>query len=106
MESKLYKRGRQVGNEFIMNRKQRRKAEKVKKDLSPSEQILSEKIFLFNQLPDARTTCAEPFDKKDKSMVNSWRVVVHQEEQQVRLFCPKCINKAKEAIDDSKKNFS
>ena len=86
-----------------MNRKQRRQA---KKKLTPSERNLSEKIFLFNQLPDACTTCAEPFDKKDKSMVNSWRVVVHQEEQQVRLFCPKCINKAKEAIDDSKKNFS
>ena len=89
-----------------MNRKQRRKAEKVKKSLTPSEQNLSEKIFLFDQLPDACTTCTEPFDKKDKSMVNSWKVVVRQEERQVRLFCPECINKAKEAIDDSKKNFS
>jgi len=89
-----------------MNRKQRRKAEKIKKDQTPSERNLSEKIFLFNQLPDACTACAEPFDKKDKSMVNSWRVVVRQEEQQVRLFCPECINKTKEAIDDSKKNFS
>jgi predicted RNA-binding Zn-ribbon protein involved in translation (DUF1610 family) len=83
-----------------MNRKQRRKAEKVKKKLTPSERNLSEKIFMFNQMPDACTTCAEPFDKTDKSMVFSWRVVVHQEKQQVRLFCPKCINKTKEALEN------
>jgi predicted RNA-binding Zn-ribbon protein involved in translation (DUF1610 family) len=83
-----------------MNRKQRRKAEKVKKKLTPSERNLSEKIFMFNQMPDACTTCAEPFDKTDKSMAFSWRVVVHQEKQQVRLFCPKCINKTKEALEN------
>lgn len=85
-----------------MNRKQRRKA---KKKLTPSEQNLSEKIFLFNKIPDACNTCAEPFDKKDKAMALSWKVVIREEKQQVRLFCPVCINKAKEAIDASQKNF-
>jgi len=89
-----------------MNRKQRRKAEKVKKSLTLSEQNLSEKIFLFNQIPDACTTCAEPFDKKDKAMAFSWKVVIREEKQQVRLFCPTCINKTKEAIDASQKNLS
>jgi len=82
-----------------MNRKQRRKAEKVKKSLTPSERKLSEKIFMFDQIPDACTTCAESFDKTDKSMVFSWRVVVHQEKQQVRLFCPTCIQKTQEALE-------
>jgi hypothetical protein len=86
-----------------MNRKQRRK---VKKKLTPSEQNLSEKIFLFNQIPPACNTCAEPFDKKDKAMAFSWKVVIHEEKQQVRLFCPTCINKTKEAIDASQKNLS
>ena len=86
-----------------MNRKQRRKA---KKKLTPSEQNLSEKIFLFNQIPDACNTCAEPFDKKDKAMALSWKVVIREEKQQVRLFCPTCINKTKEAIDASQKNLS
>ena len=85
-----------------MNRKQRRQA---KKKLTPSEQNLSEKIFLFNQIPDACTTCAEPFDKKDKGMAASWKVVIREELQQVRLFCPTCINKAKEAINASQTNL-
>tara|TARA_Y100000310_G_scaffold248911_1_gene254898 strand:- start:34 stop:291 length:258 start_codon:yes stop_codon:yes gene_type:complete len=82
-----------------MNRKQRRKAEKIKKDQTPSERNLSEKIFMFDQIPDACTTCAESFDKTDKSMAFSWRVVVHQKEQQVRLFCPTCIQKTQEALE-------
>jgi len=80
-----------------MNRKQRRKAEKVKKSLTPSEQNLSEKIFLFEQIPVACTTCAEPFDKTDKSMAS--KVVVREEQQQVRLFCPTCIKKTQEALE-------
>jgi len=88
-----------------MNRKQRRKAGKVKKNLSPSERNLSEKIFLFNQIPDACTTCAESYDKTDKGMAASWRVVVREEKQQVHLFCPACVNKAKEAIDASQTNL-
>ena len=72
----------------------------MKKDQTPSERNLSEKIFMFDQIPDACTTCAEPFDKADKSMAFSWRVVVKEEKQQVRLFCPECINKTKEAIEN------
>jgi len=82
-----------------MNRKQRRKAGKVKKNLSPSERNLSEKIFMFEQIPDACTTCAESFDKTDKSMAFSWRVVVREEKQQVRLFCPACLKKAQEVVE-------
>ena len=85
-----------------MNRKQRRQA---KKKLTPSEQNLSEKIFLFNQIPDACTTCAEPFDKADKGMSISWRVVVREEKKQIHLFCPTCINKTKEAISASQTNL-
>ena len=81
-----------------MNRKQRRKDAKTKKKLTPSERNLSEKIFMFDQIPDACTTCAEPFDKADKGMAFSWRVVVHESKQRVRLFCPECINKTKEAL--------
>jgi len=81
-----------------MNRKQRRKAEKIKESQTPAEQNLSQKIFLFDKIPDACTTCAAPFDKKNKEMALSWRVVVHESKQRVRLFCPKCINKTKEAL--------
>jgi hypothetical protein len=81
----------------MMNRKQRRQ---MAKKLSPSERNLSEKIFMFEQIPDACTTCAASFDKTDKSMVFSWRVVVRKEKQQVTLFCPACLGKAQKVIED------
>jgi len=84
-----------------MNRKQRRKAEKVKESQTPAEQNLSQKIFLFDKIPDACTTCAAPFDKKSKDQAHAWRVVVRNEEQLVRLFCPTCINKTKETLENA-----
>jgi hypothetical protein len=83
-----------------VNRKQRRRAEKTKKKLTPAEQNLSQKIFLFDKIPDTCTTCAEPFDKKDKTHAQTWRVVVHKEKEQVRLFCPTCIEKTKEILEN------
>ena len=88
-----------------MNRKERRRQEKLKKKSPSQERNLSEKIFLFDQIPDACTTCAESYDKTDKGMAASWRVVVREEKQQVHLFCPACVNKAKEAIDASQTNL-
>jgi hypothetical protein len=88
-----------------MNRKQRRKTKKIEENMSPSERNLSEKISLFNRIPDACTTCAESFDKADKGMAVSWRVVVREEKQQVHLFCPTCVNKTKEALDASNTNI-
>lgn len=72
-----------------MNRKQRRRLKEYGK--SVPTQNLSEKIFQFNQLPEVCTACHKIFDKQDKGMVSSWKVVVRQE--QVRLFCPDCLTK-------------
>tara|TARA_B100000131_G_scaffold292269_1_gene306588 strand:+ start:44911 stop:45174 length:264 start_codon:yes stop_codon:yes gene_type:complete len=78
-----------------MNRKQRRALNKhMGKDATES---MSQKISQFGKLPQQCTTCEKEFDKKDKDMVQSWSVVVKQEV--VRLFCPDCIQKTKEAIE-------
>ena len=78
-----------------MNRKIRRDLErKMGKETTDN---IAEKIFQFNKLPNACSACEKSFDKKDKSMVQSWSVVVKQEI--VRLFCPQCIATAQEAID-------
>mgnify|MGYP003127328306 CR=1 FL=1 len=79
-----------------MNREQRRAAAKQAKKGGNEE--LEQKIALFGELPDECLTCDKPFDKKDKEMVMSWNVIVHQKEEVVRLYCPDCWNKAQEVI--------
>jgi len=80
-----------------MNRQQRRAMEK--KGISEEEVKLSDKIFLFNKLPDQCTTCENPFDKQDRKMLFSWKVVIRDEA--VRLFCPSCIENAKTYIEEN-----
>jgi len=79
-----------------MNRKQRRAAAMA----SDAEKALTTKVALFGLLPDKCNACREPFDKKNKEMVTSWSVVVHQEAEKVRLFCPPCIEKAKKVVEE------
>ena len=80
-----------------MNRAQRRAAAKRnKKNESPEVQ---EKMALFGKLPDECQACLEPFDKKDKSQVMTWSVVVRNDIEQVRLYCPDCWSKAKAVVE-------
>ena len=79
-----------------MNRKQRRAQAKA----SDAERQLSREVTLFGLLPDNCDTCQKPFDKKNKEMATSWSVVVHQETEKVRLFCPACVEKAKKVIEE------
>lgn len=81
-----------------VNRSQRRSAAKAAKKDGNKE--LSEKIFLFNQLPPECLTCRKPFDKQDKQMVMDWNVVVREEEKIVRLYCPECWDKAKKLVEE------
>ena len=79
-----------------MNRKQRRATAKAL-GKEKTEQ-LAHKVAQFNQLPQQCMTCDEPFDKTNKDMVQSWSVVVRQET--VRLFCPACIKKTQETMNE------
>ena len=85
-----------------MSRKIRRALKK--KMGAESSDKLAEKIFQFNKLPDMCSACNEAFDKKDRKMVESWSVVVKQEV--VRLFCPHCIQKTKEIVENYDKSNS
>ena len=78
-----------------MNRATRRAMNK--KMGEENTENIAEKISQFNKLPDACSACQETFDKKDKTMAQSWSVVVKQEV--VRLFCPECIKKTQEILD-------
>ena len=67
-----------------------------------SKTDIEEKMGLFDKLPDACDACKEKFDKRDKSMVQSWSVVVREEEGVVRLYCPSCWSMAKKLIEEIK----
>ena len=81
-----------------MNRAQRRAAAKQAK--SDGNEELESKVALFGKMPDECLTCAKPFDKKNKEMALTWSVVVHGEEEVVRLYCPDCWTMAKKVTED------
>ena len=84
-----------------MNRQQRRA---IKKHLGEEvQEKMTTQIAQFSKLPEACDACEKEFDKKNKDMVLSWSVVVKQD--LVRLFCPECINKAKETLNNSNENI-
>ncbi len=83
-----------------MNRAQRRAAAKQSK--TDDNEELESKIALFGKLPDLCLACQKPFDKKDREMVMSWTVIVKEEKEEVRLYCPTCWEKAQEML----KNFA
>ena len=81
-----------------MNRKRRRELERgVSTDASDR---VAEKVAQFGKMPSQCSACTEPFDKKDRTMVSEWSVVVRQEA--VRLFCPTCIKKPQEVLNENK----
>ena len=76
-----------------LRRKQNRKKKKAEKDLQ-------QKMNMFDKLPDACDACEKAFDKKDKSMVQSWNVVVREAAGVVRLYCPNCWDMAIKLIKE------
>jgi len=86
-----------------MNRQQRRAA--AKQAGKEGNKELETKIALFSKLPDECLTCEKPFDKTNKDMVMSWSVVVHGDQEIVRLYCPECWSKAMEITEDFKRRL-
>ena len=79
-----------------MNRSTRRRLQKkMGKDATDR---VAQQVMQFGKLPSKCSACNKEFDKTDKTMVQSWKVVVRQET--VRVFCPHCITKTQEVIDE------
>lgn len=83
-----------------MNRQQRRALKKHAG--TKAQEKMSQQVAQFGKMPEQCQICQKEFDKKNKEMVESWSVVVKQEV--VRLFCPDCMNTAKEVIGVSNQN--
>ena len=81
-----------------MNRKQRRAAAAQARKKGTHQ--VEEQVALFNKLPDRCLACEKSYDKTNKEMAMTWNVVVHDEEEVVRLYCPECWNKARKITED------
>ena len=88
-----------------MHKKQKKKlkrAAKKKKDKVQAqrqqEQIVKQ-MNMFDRLPEACDACGKEFPKTREAHM-SWRVTVRNKEQTVRLFCPECIDKTKELVEE------
>lgn len=85
-----------------MNRQQRRaRGRKIKKSKQKKTE-LEQKLGLFDLLPEECVVCMAPFDRKNKEQVNTWNVVVREEQAIVRVYCPTCWTKAKQLLDELK----
>ena len=60
----------------------------TKKREKKANKKLSEKINMFDKLGTLCGKCGKTFDKRNKNMVKTWRVMVGGGE--VDLYCPGC----------------
>ena len=79
----------------------KRKAERKK--VKQAEEDMQAKLNMFDKIGDECLNCQTLFNKKDREMVESWRVVVREDKGKVNLYCPPCWDLAqrfvKEALD-------
>ena len=71
-------------------------ARKIKKQ----NQLIQEKVMLFDALPNKCNGCQEPYDKKNKEQATTWSVMVFNESKSVRLFCPTCYKNVQAWAED------
>jgi len=83
-----------------MKRPKLRKVTGKKKARRLLEKEVSEKINMFDRMPEMCLSCDDPFDKTNEEMVKTWTVVIRKEEEKVNLWCPTCWDNAKNILQD------
>ena len=86
-----------------LERKLRRK--KAHQAQKSAEKEITTKVALFGKLGDKCLTCEKRFDKMNKEQAMTWSVVVRDEEETVRLYCPACWDKAVEIVQNFKEHL-
>jgi hypothetical protein len=74
-------------------------ARKIKRQ----NQLIQEKVMLFDALPKKCNGCEQPYDKLNKQQATTWSVMVFNESKQVKLFCPTCYKDVKAWAEDTVK---
>ena len=80
--------------------KRKSKKKKEKKIAQEQEQKMRNQMNMFDRMPDSCSACKEEFPKTREAHM-SWRVVVRNDEQQVRLFCPDCQDKVTKLMESN-----
>ena len=75
----------------------RQRAKREKKEF---EKIMKQQLMMFDKLGIDCSACKSPFDKNSKEHVSTWKVVVREKEDVVRLYCPECWDKANKLIKE------
>ena len=81
-----------------------RRMRKAKK--RQAEKEMKQKIGLFSKLEDSCLVCEKVFDKQDKEMVQSWYVIVREENKKVNLYCPECWGRAAGIVKQIKEDIN
>ena len=72
-----------------------------RKKIKNAEKEMKQKLGMFDKLGEECLNCEKPFDKTNRSMVESWRVVVRQDEKKVNLYCPECWDFAQKIVKEA-----
>jgi predicted RNA-binding Zn-ribbon protein involved in translation (DUF1610 family) len=80
--------------------KRDKKKKKEKKLAADQQQRLTKQMGMFDMLPESCSACDKEFPKTREAHM-TWRVTVRNEEQQVRLFCPDCQERAKKMVENN-----
>ena len=73
---------------------------KNKKKIDKAEKKMAKQLMMFDMLGDECAACDEPYDKKSKEHAMTWKVVVREKEEKVRLYCPSCWDEANKLIKE------
>jgi flagellar motor protein MotB len=78
--------------------KREAKKKKEKKLAQDQQQKIRNQVGMFDRLPKSCSACDKVFPKTREAHM-TWKVTVRNKEQQVRLFCPDCLDKAKQLVE-------
>ena len=78
---------------------------KNKKKIDKAEKKMAKQLMMFDMLGDSCSACEEPYDKNSKEHAMTWKVVVREKEEIVRLYCPECWDKANKLIEEIQKDL-
>jgi len=77
------------------------KKKHTKAKAQQQQEKMSKQMNMFDRLPKTCSACAKEFPKTREAHM-TWKVTVRNKEQQVRLFCPDCLEKAKQLVEGEK----